>query len=166
MTQLALNSRLSNTIKKSSFFANFEQDLKLFEKKLPHRTAQEVMKRARMLKKMHESILQMQHRSTKHQNKRRKTMPQLKKKNKMYLLTINLKTKRSNKKLDHVKIESFFIKKIKESINYKLQFSSNIKIHSIFHISFLKLIDSTTSIQITFHYESQKKNEFEIEKKY
>ena len=35
----------------------------------------------------------------------------IKKKNKVYLLTKNLKTKRSNKKLNHVKIESFLIDK-------------------------------------------------------
>ena len=82
----------------------------------------------------------------------------------MYLLTANLKNKRSSKKLDHIKIKSFFIEKVRELVNYKLQFSSNIKIHSVFHVSFLKLVDLTMSIQITFHYESEKKNEFKIEK--
>ena len=82
----------------------------------------------------------------------------------MYFFTTNLKTTRSNKKLNHIKIESFFIKKTKKSINYELQFSSNIKIHSMFHVSFLKLVDLSTSMQITFHYESEKKDKFKIEK--
>ena len=34
----------------------------------------------------------------------------------------------------------------------------------MFHVFFFKSIDFTTLIQITFYYESQKKNEFEIEK--
>ena len=82
----------------------------------------------------------------------------------MYLLTANLKSKRSSKKFDYIKIESFFIEKVKKSVNYRLQLLSNIKIHSMFHVSFLKFADLTTSIQITFHYKSEKKNEFEIEK--
>ena len=106
----------------------------------------------------------MQKQSTTYQNKKIKTMSQFKKKNKMYLFTTNLKTTKSSKKLDHIKIESFFIEKIKKSINYKLQFSSNIKIHSMFHVSFLKFVDFSTSMQITFHYESKKKDEFEIER--
>ena len=82
----------------------------------------------------------------------------------MYLLTTNLKTKKSSKKLDHIKIESFFIEKVRKSVNYKLQFLSNIKIHLMFHVSFLKLVDFSTSVQITFHYEFEKKNKFEIER--
>ena len=74
MTQLTLNSKSSNTIKKSSFFANFKQDSKFFEKELSHKTTQKIMKKIEMLKKMHENILQMQHKSTNYQNKRRKTM--------------------------------------------------------------------------------------------
>ena len=82
----------------------------------------------------------------------------------MYFFTTNLKTKRFNKKFNHIKIESFFIEKIRKSINYKLQLSSNIKIHSMFHVSLLKLVDFNTLMQITFHYEFKKKNKFEIKR--
>ena len=44
--------------------------------------------------------------------------PQLKKKNKVYILTKNLKTKRPSKKLNHVKIGSFLIDKQIELVNY------------------------------------------------
>ena len=91
---------------------------------------------------------------------------QLKKKNKIYLNTKNLKYKKNqkrNKKFNYVKIESFFIKIIKKSINYELNLSINVKIFSIFHIFLLKSIDSNTFIQNTFYYESQKNDENEIE---
>ena len=78
------------------------------------------------------------------------------------MLTKNLKTKKINKKLNHVKIDSFFIKKQKKLINYKLNLFSNIKIHSIFYISLLKLTNSKTFIQNTFHFQYEKKNENEI----
>ena len=80
----------------------------------------------------------------------------------MYLLTKNLKTKKINKKLNHVKINLFFVKQQKKSINYKLNLFSNIRIHSIFHISLLKSADQNTFIQNTFHFQYEKKNENEI----
>jgi len=83
---------------------------------------------------------------------------QLKEKNKVYLLTKNLKIRKKSKKLDHVKVESFFIKAIKESINYELDLSKNAKVFLVFHISLLKSVDSSTSIQKTFHYKVQKES--------
>jgi hypothetical protein len=82
----------------------------------------------------------------------------------MYLLTKNLKIKKKSKKLNHVKIESFFIKAIKESINYELDLSKNAKVFLVFHILLLKSVDLSTFIQETFHYKSQKKNRFEVKK--
>ena len=81
----------------------------------------------------------------------------------MYLLTKNLKTKKINKKLNHVKIDSFFVKQQKKSVNYELNLFSNIKIHLIFHVSLLKSADQNTFIQNTFHFQYEKKNENEIE---
>ena len=93
---------------------------------------------------------------------------QLKKKNKVYLSTKNLKYRKKNrkksKKLDSIKIESFFIKTVKESINYELNLSANVKVFSVFHVFLLKSVDSNTSIQNIFHYEIQKNDEYEIEK--
>ena len=80
----------------------------------------------------------------------------------MYLLTKNLKTKKINKKLNYMKIDSFFVKQQKKSINYELNLFSNIRIHSIFHISLLKSADQNTFIQNIFHFQYEKKNENEI----
>jgi hypothetical protein len=82
----------------------------------------------------------------------------------MYLLTKNLKIRKKSKKLDHVKVKSFFIKAVKESINYELDLPKNVKVFLVFHISLLKSADLSTSIQETFHYHSQKKNRFEVER--
>ena len=71
---------------------------------------------------------------------------QLKKRNKMYLLTKNLKIKRKSKKLDHVKVESFFIKEVKGSINYELDLFKDVKVFLVFHILLLESIDFNTSI--------------------
>jgi hypothetical protein len=106
----------------------------------------------------------MQIRSAKYQNKKRKMASQLKKRDKVYLLTKNLKIRKKSKKLDHVKVESFFIKEVKESINYELDLSKNARVFLVFHISLLKSADPSTFIQETFHYHPQKKNRFEVEK--
>ena len=71
---------------------------------------------------------------------------QLKKRDKMYLLTKNLKTRKKSKKLDHVKVEPFFIKEVKGSINYELDLPKNAKVFLVFHISLLELVDPNTPI--------------------
>jgi len=82
----------------------------------------------------------------------------------MYLLTKNLRIRKKSKKLDHVKVESFFIKVVKRSINYELDLPKNVRVFSVFHISLLKSVDPSTPIQKTFHYKSQKKNRFKVER--
>ena len=89
---------------------------------------------------------------------------QLKKKNKVYLLTKNLKIKKKSKKLDHVKVESFFIKEVKRLINYELDLPKNAKVFLVFHILLLKPIDPNTFIQEAFHYYSQEENRFEVKR--
>ena len=71
----------------------------------------------------------MQEKSTIYQNKKRKMTSLLKKRNKIYFHTKNLKiNKGKSKKLDHVKIESFFIKDIKELMNYELNLLVDVKV--------------------------------------
>ena len=65
--------------------------------------------------------------------------------------------------MNSIKIEAFFIKKIQKFKSYELNLFKNVKIHLIFNISLLKLVDLNTFIQETFRYEKQKKK-FKIEK--
>ncbi len=80
-------------------------------------------------------------------NKKKDKEFTLKKRNKVYLLRWNIKIKRSSNKLNHMKLESFEILEEKKLINYKLNLSAFMKIHSIFHISLLKSADSNSLIQ-------------------
>ena len=85
--------------------------------------------------------------------------------NKIYLLTKNLKIKKSRIcKLDHVRVRSFLIEKIKRSINFQLQLSADVKIHSVFHIFLLESADTETLLQITFHYQQEKENIYEVKR--
>ena len=104
------------------------------------------MNRIKKFKNIKDNIQKMQLKFEKYVNKKRKEDSQLKKKNKVYFLTKNLTTKRLNKKLNHIKVESFFIKAVKKSVNYELSLSKNTRIHSIFHINVLKSVDLNTLI--------------------
>ena len=147
MTQLTLNVKVSNTTKTTLFFANFEKKPNLFEKSRNQVSIEAIITKENTIKMIQDNIFKMQRNSTTYQNKRRKTTPLLKEGDKVYLLTKNLKiNKRRSKKLDHVKVESFFIKIIKGRINYELNFSIDAKIFFIFHISMLKSTHSNTSI--------------------
>ena len=78
------------------------------------------------------------------------------------MLTKNLKTKKTNKKFNHIKIKSFFIKKQKKLINYKLNLFQNIRIYSTFHVLLLKSADKKTFIQNTFHFQYEKNDKNKI----
>ena len=97
----------------------------------------------------------MQSRSGKYQNKKRKTGPQLKKGDKVYLFIKNLKTRILSKKLDYIKVGLFFIKKVKGLVNYKLELLKNVKVYPVFYISLLEPADPSTPLQRTFNYETQ-----------
>ena len=79
--QLTFNFKISNTTKKTSFFANFEKKFNLFKRKLSHISTQLIMKKAKIFKKIHNNIVKMQQKFAIYQNKKRKTTFQLKKKN-------------------------------------------------------------------------------------
>ncbi len=80
-------------------------------------------------------------------NKKRNKEFTLKKRDKVYLLRRNIKTKKSSNKLNHMKLKSFEILEEKRLINYKLNLSTFMKIYSIFYIFLLKSADLNSSIQ-------------------
>jgi hypothetical protein len=59
MTQLALNAKISNIIKITLFFVNYNKKLNLFKEKRKHLLAQLVIKRVATLKKIHDNISKM-----------------------------------------------------------------------------------------------------------
>jgi len=77
-------------------------------------------------------------------NDRLKAAPQLKKGDKVYLLTKNLRTTKSLKKLDYVKVGPFLIEEQKGPVNYRLRLPKDVKIHPVFYISLLEPADPET----------------------
>jgi hypothetical protein len=75
MAQLALNAKVLNTIKVTSFFVNYGKKPNLFEEERTHLLAQLAIERVKTLKKVHDNISKMQERLARYQNKKRKTTP-------------------------------------------------------------------------------------------
>ncbi len=72
---------------------------------------------------------------------------------------------KSSNKLNHTKLESYKILKIKKSINYKLNLLTFMKIHLIFHICLLKFANSNILIQTEFSEIDSKNQNIEYEVK-
>ena len=164
IAQLALSARESSTTKETPFLANFFKDPNLFGIELPHRSAESAIQKVETLKRIYRNITKIQEHSGNYQNKKRKTAPQLKKGDKVYLLTKNLKTRIPSKKLDYVKVGPFFIKEVKGSQNFELDLPKDAKVHPVFHISLLEPADPGTPIQQTFNFETQEEDTFVVEK--
>ncbi len=60
MTQLTLNAKILDTIKVTSFFANYNKKLNLFEEEQKHLLVQLAIERIATLKKIHNNISKMQ----------------------------------------------------------------------------------------------------------
>ncbi len=154
----------------SSFFANYEFESETLKKsrefaQLVQKATLQIEQLQLLQKELQKNIQFLSKRMILYANKRRDRESTLKKKNKAYLLRRNIKTKRSSNKLNHTKLEPYKILEIKESINYKLDLSTSMRIHSIFHISLLKSADSNTSIQTeSSEIDSESQNvEYEVE---
>ena len=146
MAQLTLNSKHFNTTKVTFFYANFERESNLLNFKQSEILIDVTEKQIKILQTVHNNIMKMQQRFFKYINKKQKIASLLKKRNKIYLFTKNLKMEKSYKKLNHVKINLFFIKKIKRLKIYKLNLFKRIKIFLVSDILLLKSADFSTFI--------------------
>ena len=162
MTQLTFSSKHFDTTKVTSFYANFERESNLSNFKQSKVLTDAAEKQIKTLQIVHNNIMRMQQYFSKYINKKRKIASLLKKRDKIYLFTKNFKTKKSSKKLNHVKIGSFFIRKIKELKTYELNLLKRIKVFSVFDISLLKSADFNTFIQKTFHFESDEEEIYTV----
>jgi hypothetical protein len=168
MAQMAHNNMLSESTGQTPFYANHGRHPNLFTRTFPSLKTEAAIATADEMKKVQESLNatleKAQRQSISYVNKKRKTAPQLKKGDKVYLLTKNLRTTRPSKGLDHVKVGPFLILNQKGPVTYTLDLPPDAKIHPRFHVNMLEPADPETPLQKTFHYEVQEDNVFEVEK--
>ena len=97
-------------------------------------------------------------------DKKSKTAPQLKKGDKVYLLTKNWKTKKpKTKKLDNIKVRLFLVEKRTGPVNVKIRLPRDARVHPNFHILIIEPADQSTPLQETFHYQPEEEQEFKVE---
>ncbi len=72
IVQLLLNAKISDITKITPFFANYNKEFNLFEKKREYLLIQSVIKKIQTIKKIYNNITAMQKRSIKYQNKKQK----------------------------------------------------------------------------------------------
>ena len=157
IAQLAINNSVLETTKETLFFSNFGKDPNIFATPLPNPNAARAIYNSKDLAQVHNTlrsnIQQSNNRIIASRHKTNKDGPQLKKGDKVYLLTKNLKTKRSSKKLDHIKVGLFLVDEQRGPLNYRLKLPTDAKVHPVFHISLLEPADPNTPLQTTFHFE-------------
>ena len=151
ITQLIINNATTRIISVLSFFANYEFKSEIHKEprrfvKITQKITIQIEQLQLLHKKLQKNIQFLVKRSVLYVNKKRNKSFTLKERNKVCLLRRNIKTKRSSNKLNYIKLESFKILKTKKLINFKLNLSTFMQIHSIFHISFLKSADPNTFI--------------------
>ena len=168
MAQLAYNNKISESTKQTPFYANHGRHPNLFTRTLPSLKTEAAIATAEELKKTHEEIRESlekaQRQSISYVNKKRKMAPQLKKGDKVYLLTKNLRTTRPSKGLDNIYVGPFLIQAQNGPVTYTLDLPPDAKIHPRFHVKLLKPADPETPLQKTFHFEQEEEDEFEVEK--
>jgi transposase InsO family protein len=168
MAQMAYNNKTSEATGQTPYFANHGRHPNLFERTLPSPKAEAAIKSAEEIKKIHADmstkLLHAQDQSISYVNRKRKTAPQLKKGDKVYLHTKNLRTKRPSKGLDNVKVGPFLVSKRNGPVTYTLELPPDARIHPRFHISLLEPADPETPLQRTFRYKTEEEKEFEVEK--
>ena len=168
MAQIALNDNQSETTRLTPFMANFGKNPNMFMEGRVGPQAQAAKLAIGQLKESHDlcsdAIRTTNARLVSKRHKETKTGPQLKKGDKAYLLTKNLKTRRGTKKLDHVKVGPFLISEVKGPNNFKLDLPQGTRIHPVFHISMLEPADNDIPLQEAFHFEPQEDDMYLVEK--
>ena len=168
VAQLAINQHRSDSTKESLFFANFGQHANI---RMPSRASpntEKALQHDKLLQKTHIMIRHyLQETSEKMQrqiDKKSKIAPQLKKGDKVYLLTKNWKTKKLKmKKLDNIKVRLFSVKEKTGLVNVKIRLPRDARVYPNFHISMIEPADQSTPLQETFHYQPEEEQEFEVE---
>jgi hypothetical protein len=168
IAQLAYNNKVLESTEKTLFFANHGRHPNLFERTLPGLKAEKALANTADMQatydEMRQKISTAQENSARYANKKRKTAPQLKRGDKVYLLTSNFRTKQPNRSLNHVKVGPFLVLKQNGPVTYTLDLPKDSCIHPRFHVKQLEPADPTTPLQTTFHYEPEEEHEFEVEK--
>ena len=164
MAQLAINNHESQATGKTPYFVNHGRYPRMNEEPLGQRCSTEVATDMnKIYRELRDHLTTRNGKAESHRNKRRRDGPQLKKGDRVYLSTKNLRTKKPSRTLDAKRVGPFLIRAPRGPVNYELELPGGTRIHRVFHVSLLTPADQSTPLQSTFEYEWDDKEEFEVE---
>ena len=138
MAQFAFNSSVHEATGLTPYFANYGRELTAYhepEERTEGPTPQEL---AEIHRQLHQDLKFVSLRMAHYYNKKRSTEPILGEGDKVFLIRRNIKSRRPNQKLDHVKLGPFKIKKKLGKLNYEVELPDQFGIHPVFHIAMLE----------------------------
>ena len=126
-----------------SHFARYNKKLLLYldQYNITEKLEQEiyiVKKQKYIVESLREDIQFQNQRRKSYYDQHRQAKSSLKKRDKVYLLSRNIETKRLNKKLNYKKLGLYKILEAKKGDTFKLELPKGIKIFDTFHISLLE----------------------------
>ena len=168
IAQFTYNTIITETIKVSSFYANYGYNPEMAK----HGTTAVRAQRAGILveqliilhKKLSMNLQFISFRAKRYYDRDRSEEINFKMGDKAYVLRRNMKTTKKSNKLNHVKIGLFKILRNIKNINYELELSNTMKRkHPVFHVSLLKSAHSETSNIIVSKKYIESDEKYEIE---
>jgi hypothetical protein len=141
--EFAYNNSMHSSIQMSPFRANYGYDFNLTFNYNTEGSVPAVGERLNKINEIHQQLkLSLQLASDiqkRYADKLRKAAPEFKIGNKVWLLTINIKTTRPNASLDYKRVGPFTILEKIGDLNYRLQLPESMqRMHDVFHVSILE----------------------------
>ena len=168
LAQIAYNNQVSDTTKRTPFFANHGRHPNLFCEPRDGPRAEHALRAAQGMKDLHDDLrtaIQKRNKTMTNQaNKHRKEAPCFKVGDKVYLSTKNLRIRKGlTKKLDRTRIGPFLIKGARGRNAFELELPADARVHPVFNVQLLEPADPDTPVQTVMHHESHEETEFEVE---
>ena len=167
LAQFAYNNYQHSTTRTSPFYANYGKHPNWDpNNNITTSTSEAATTKINKIVKLHEELSrrvdQERKDTAKQVNKKRLKGPTFERREKVYLLTKNLKSKRPSSKLDHVRIGPFEVEKQTSKVNYRLKLPAKARIHPNFHVLLLESAPKNAPVQTEWNIEEEE--EYNVEK--
>ena len=143
LAQFAYNNHQHSTTRTSTFYTNYGKHPNWDpNNNITTSTSEAATTKINKIVKLYEELSRRVDQggkdTAKQVNKKRLKGPTFERRDKVYLLTKNLKSKQPSSKLDHVRIGPFKVEKQTSKVNYRLKLPAKAQIHPNFHVSLLE----------------------------